>query len=114
MFQLDFFVLKYNSLFLGIVVLCVGVLVIVFYIILQFKGLGIIVFEVFYGFIFLIVVIWIGVILLMVYLMILGIYGFVWMVIVKDIMIFIVVLFLGIYMLFYYYGGLQLMFEVVY
>lgn len=113
MSQPDFFVSKYNSPFLGIVVSCAGVLAIVPYIILQFKGLGIIVSEASYGSISSTAAIWIGAISLTVYLMISGIYGSAWTAIVKDIMIFIVVLFLGIYMPIHYYGGLQPMFEAV-
>lgn len=113
MSQPDFFVSKYKSPFLGIVVSCAGVLAIVPYIILQFKGLGIIVSEASYGSISSTAAIWIGAISLTVYLMISGIHGSAWTAIVKDIMIFIVVLFLGIYMPFHYYGGLQPMFEAV-
>lgn len=49
----------------------------------------------------------------MLYVMIFGIYGFVWMVVIKDIMMFVVIGFLGIYLFLYYYGGYGLMFEVV-
>ncbi|WP_303984877.1 sodium:solute symporter family protein [Niallia circulans] len=113
MSQPDFFATKYKSPFLGIVVSCAGVLAIVPYIILQFKGLGIIVSEASYGAISPTVAIWIGAISLTVYLMISGIHGSAWTAIVKDIMIFVIVLFLGIYMPFHYYGGLQPMFEAV-
>lgn len=111
--QSDFFVTKYKSPYLGILVSIVGVLAIIPYLILQFKGLGIIVSEASYGTISPTAAIWLGVISVTIYVMISGIHGSAWTAVIKDIMIFIVVVFLGIYLPYHYYGGIQSMFEAV-
>jgi len=111
--QSDFFVSKYNSPVLGILVAAVGGVAIIPYLILQFKGLGIIVSEASYGSISPAVAVWIGVIAVTIYVMVSGIHGSAWTAVLKDIMIFIVVVFLGFYLPFHYYGGIQPMFEAV-
>ena len=111
--QSDFFVSKYNSPVLGILVAAVGVIAIIPYLILQFKGLGIIVSEASYGSISPAVAVWIGVISVTIYVMISGIHGSAWTAVLKDIMIFFVVVFLGLYLPYHYYGGIQPMFEAV-
>lgn len=111
--QSDFFVSKYDSPYLGILVSLVGVLAIIPYVVLQFKGLGIIVSEASYGSISPTAAIWIGVISVTIYVMFSGIHGSAWTAVIKDIMIFFVVLFLGLYLPFHYYGGIQPMFEAI-
>ncbi|MEJ8544775.1 sodium:solute symporter [Brevibacillus borstelensis] len=111
--QSDFFVSKYKSPVLGILVSTVGVLAIIPYLILQFKGLGIIVSEASYGSVSPTAAIWIGVIAVTVYVMISGIHGSAWTAAIKDIMIFFVVVFLGLYLPYHYYGGIRPMFEAV-
>ena len=111
--QSDFFVSKYKSPYLGILVSTVGVLAIIPYLVLQFKGLGIIVSEASYGSISPTLAIWIGVIAVTIYVMISGIHGSAWTAVIKDFMIFFVVVFLGFYLPFHYYGGIQPMFEAV-
>ncbi|MBH0328817.1 sodium:solute symporter [Brevibacillus brevis] len=111
--QSDFFVSKYKSPILGILVAAVGVIAIIPYLVLQFKGLGIIVSEASYGSISPAAAIWIGVIVVTIYVMISGIHGSAWTAAIKDIMIFFVVVFLGLYLPFHYYGGIQPMFEAV-
>ena len=111
--QSDFFVSKYNSPVLGILVAAVGVIAIIPYLVLQFKGLGIIVSEASYGSISPALAVWIGVISVTIYVMISGIHGSAWTAVLKDIMIFVVVVFLGLYLPFHYYGGIQPMFEAV-
>jgi SSS family solute:Na+ symporter len=113
MSQADFFVSKYKSPSLGILVSLVGVVALVPYLVLQFKGLGIIVSEASYGSISPTAAVWIGVISVTVYVMISGIHGSAWTAVMKDIMILGVVLFLGIYLPIHYYGGFQPMFEAV-
>ncbi|MEW9671839.1 sodium:solute symporter [Ammoniphilus sp. 3BR4] len=113
MSQSDLFVKKYNSPFLGVVVSLVGVVALIPYLVLQFKGLGIIVSEASYGSISPTLAVWIGVISVTVYVMISGIHGSAWTAIVKDFMILAVVLFIGIYFPFHYYGGIQPMFEAI-
>lgn len=111
--QSDFFVSKYNSPLLGILVSLVGVVAMVPYMVLQLKGLGIIVSEASYGSVSPTAAVWIGVIAVTVYVMISGIHGSAWTAVVKDIMILLIVLFLGIYLPIHYYGGLQPMFEAI-
>lgn len=111
--QSDFFVSKYNSPILGILVAAVGVIAIIPYLILQFKGLGIIVSEASYGSISPAVAVWIGVIGVTIYVMISGIHGSAWTAAIKDILIFFVVVFMGLYLPFHYYGGIKPMFEAV-
>ncbi|QPA32317.1 sodium:solute symporter family protein [Thermaerobacillus caldiproteolyticus] len=113
MSQSDFFVSKYKSPVLGILVSLVGVIALIPYLVLQLKGLGIIVSEASYGSISPTLAIWIGVIAVTFYVMVSGIHGSAWTSVVKDIMILVVVVFLGIYLPFHYYGGIQPMFEAI-
>ncbi|KXH83799.1 sodium:solute symporter [Sporosarcina sp. HYO08] len=111
--QPDFFVAKYKSTALGILVAVVGCVAMVPYIVIQFKGLGIIVSSASYGSISPTVASVIGAIVVATYVMISGIHGSAWTAIIKDFMILIVVIFLGIYIPFHYYGGIQPMFQAV-
>jgi SSS family solute:Na+ symporter len=111
--QPDFYVSKYKSPALGIIVALIGVLAIIPYIVLQLKGLGIIVSEGSYGKISPELAIWIGAISITIYVMISGIHGSAWTAVLKDILILIVVVFMGIYIPFHYFGGIQPMFEAV-
>ncbi|WP_243014014.1 sodium:solute symporter family protein [Brevibacillus borstelensis] len=111
--QSDFFVSKYKSPVLGILVATVGVLAIIPYLVLQFKGLGIIVSEASYGSFSPSAAVWIGVLAVTAYVMISGIHGSAWTAAIKDIMIFFVVVFLGLYLPYHYYGGIRPMFEAV-
>jgi SSS family solute:Na+ symporter len=111
--QSDFFVSKYKSKYLGVLVAFIGVVSMIPYIVLQLKGLGIIVSEASYGSISPTVAIWIGAISVTIYVMISGIHGSAWTAVIKDIMIFAVVVFIGIYIPFHYYGGIQPMFESI-
>ncbi|MDN3017512.1 sodium:solute symporter [Paenibacillus sp. BSR1-1] len=113
MSQSDFFVSKYNSPYLGVLVSIVGVVAVIPYLVLQLKGLGSIVSEASYGAISPTVAIWIGVIVLTIYVMISGIHGSAWTAVVKDILILGVTVFLGIYLPLHYYGGYQPMFEAI-
>jgi SSS family solute:Na+ symporter len=113
MSQSDFFVSKYKSPYLGVLVSLVGVVALIPYLVLQLKGLGIIVSEASYGSISSTAAIWIGVLSVTVYVMISGIHGSAWTAVVKDIMILGVVVFLGLYLPFHYYGGIQPMFEAI-
>ncbi|MBT2696272.1 sodium:solute symporter [Bacillus sp. ISL-40] len=113
MSQSDFFVSKYKSPLLGVFVSIVGVVALIPYLVLQLKGLGIIVSEASGGSISSTAAIWIGVIAVTVYVMISGIHGSAWTAVIKDIMILGIVLFLGIYLPIHYYGGFQPMFEAI-
>jgi SSS family solute:Na+ symporter len=109
MSQPDFFVSKYKSPSLGVLVSLVGVVAMIPYLVLQLKGLGSIVSEASYGMISPTLAIWLGAISVTVYVMISGIHGSAWTAALKDIM----VLFLGIYLPYHYYGGFTAMFEAV-
>ncbi|PEB53700.1 sodium:solute symporter [Bacillus pseudomycoides] len=111
--QPDFFTKKYSSKVLGIIVSIIGVVSIIPYLVLQLKGLGIIVSEASYGKVSPVLAVWIGAITITIYVMISGIHGSAWTAALKDIMILFIVMFLGIYLPYHYYGGLQPMFEAV-
>ncbi|KOR82992.1 sodium:solute symporter family protein [Peribacillus frigoritolerans] len=111
--QSDFFASKYKSPYLGVITALIGVISMIPYIVLQLKGLGIIVSEASYGFISPTVATWIGVISVTVYVMISGIHGSAKTAIIKDILIFGVVVFIGIYIPYHYYGGIESMFREI-
>ncbi|WP_078412705.1 sodium:solute symporter family protein [Priestia abyssalis] len=111
--QSDFFASKYKSPYLGVLAALIGVISMIPYIVLQLKGLGIIVSEASYGLISPTVAIWIGVVAVTAYVMISGIHGSAWTAVIKDIMIFGIVIFIGIYIPFHYYGGIEPMFREI-
>ncbi|MGG3271449.1 sodium:solute symporter [Priestia aryabhattai] len=111
--QPDFFVSKYKSPYLGVLVAAVGVIAVIPVIVVQLKGLGIIVSQASYGAISMPAAIWMGAISLTLYVMISGIHGSAWTAVIKDIMMLAVIGFLGIYLPFHYYGGYGPMFEAV-
>ena len=111
--QPDFFSHKYGSPALGLLVACVGIVALVPYLVLQFKGLGIIVDAAAYGALSPTIAIWIGAAIVTVYVMVSGVHGSAWTAVVKDTMILAIVLFLGIYLPLHYYGGYTAMFEAI-
>jgi solute:Na+ symporter, SSS family len=111
--QADFFVRKYDSTALGVLVALVSVVAIVPYLVLQLKGLGIIVSEASYGGISNPVAIWAGIVVLVTYVIVSGVHGSAWTAVVKDIMILAVAVGLGIYFPYHFYGGYRPMFEAI-
>lgn len=111
--QPDFFARKYDSPALGILVALVGIVALVPYLVLQLKGLGIIVDAAAYGAISPTVAIWIGAAVVTVYVMVSGVHGSAWTAVVKDTAILAIVLFLGIYLPIHYYGGYGAMFDAI-
>jgi SSS family solute:Na+ symporter len=111
--QPDFFAHKYDSPALGILVALVGIVALIPYLVLQFKGLGIIVDAAADGAVSSSVAIWIGAAIVTAYVMVSGVRGSAWTAVVKDILILGVVLFLGIYLPFHYYGGYGAMFSAI-
>ncbi|MFP7255508.1 sodium:solute symporter [Terribacillus goriensis] len=111
--QSDFFVSKFNSPYLGVLVALVGVIGMIPVIVVQLKGLGIIVSQASYGAISMQAAVWIGAISLTIYVMLSGVHGSAWTAAIKDIVMVIVICFLGIYLPLHYYGGFQPMFEAV-
>ncbi|MBS0641078.1 MAG: sodium:solute symporter [Proteobacteria bacterium] len=111
--QPDFFARKYDSPALGVLIAVVGIVALVPYLVLQLKGLGIIVDAAGYGAISPTIAVWIGAAVVTVYVMVSGVHGSAWTAVAKDILILAVVLFLGIYLPWHYYGGIGAMFTAV-
>ena len=111
--QADFFVVKYDSRALGILVSMVGVAALVPYLVLQLKGLGIIVSEASYGSISPATAIWTGTAALVGYVVVSGVRGSAWTAALKDIMILAIVLTIGIYLPLHLYGGFGAMFRAI-
>ncbi len=111
--QPDFFVRKYDSPMLGVLVSLIGIVALIPYLVLQFRGLGIIVEIAGYGAISSTVAVWIGAAVATAYVMVSGVRGSAWTAVAKDVMILAVVVFLGIYFPLHYYGGLGDMFAAI-
>jgi SSS family solute:Na+ symporter len=111
--QADFFVRKYNSPLLGVLVTVVGIVALVPYLVLQFTGLGIIVQAASYGAVPKAAAIIIGAAVVTLYVTISGIRGSAWTAIVKDIMIISVAGFLGFYLPIHYFGSIGHMFAAL-
>lgn len=111
--QPHFFTRKYQSPVLGVLVACVGVAALVPYLVLQFKGLGIIVTTASYGAISSTVAIWIGAVVVTAYVIVSGVRGCAWNSVVKDTMILAIAVFLGIYLPVHYYGSHAEMFRAI-
>ncbi|MGE7601355.1 sodium:solute symporter family protein [Peribacillus sp. NPDC097675] len=111
--QPSYFSAKYKSPVLGIVVALLGTIALIPYIVIQLKGLGIIVSEASYGAINSITASAIGALIITIYVIISGIHGSAWTAVLKDILILFVIAFLGIYIPYHYFGGIQPLFEAV-
>ena len=111
--QPDFFVAKYDSHALGVLVSIVGIVALIPYMVLQLKGLGIIVATASYGAISSTAAIWIGAAVVTAYVMVSGVRGSAWTAALKDGAILAVVVFLGIYLPIHYYGGFGAMFAAI-
>ncbi|MFJ7746060.1 sodium:solute symporter [Peribacillus sp. NPDC097295] len=111
--QPSYFSAKYKSPVLGIVVALLGTIALIPYIVIQLKGLGIIVSEASYGAIDSITASAIGALIITIYVIISGIHGSAWTAVLKDILILFVIAFLGIYIPYHYFGGIQPLFEAV-
>ena len=111
--QPHFLASKYASPSLGVLVAIVDVVALVPYLVLQFKGLGIIVATASYGVISPTAAIWIGAIVVTAYVTISGVRGSAWNSVLKDLMILGIVIFLGLYLPMHFYGGLSPMFHAI-
>jgi SSS family solute:Na+ symporter len=111
--QSDFFSRKYDSPALGVVVSLVGLVALVPYLVLQLKGLGIIVAAAGYGAVSSTTAIWVGAAVVTAYVMASGVRGSAWTAVIKDVMILAIVVFLGLYLPIHYYGGLTDMFQAI-
>jgi SSS family solute:Na+ symporter len=111
--QADFFVAKYASRRLGVLVSLVSVAAILPYLVVQLKGLGILVSETSYGALSVSAAIWISVAVLVCYVVTSGVRGSAWTAAVKDVMILAVAVGLGLYLPLHHYGGFRAMFEAI-
>ncbi|WFU06918.1 sodium:solute symporter (plasmid) [Rhizobium sp. CB3171] len=111
--QPDFFAKKYESPALGVLVAVVGVVALIPYLVLQLKGLGIIINVASYSSISSTQGIWIGAVIVALYVFVSGIHGSAWTAVVKDILVMFVAVFLGLYLPYHYYGGIGAMFEAL-
>ncbi len=111
--QPHFLASKYASPSLGVLVAIVDVVALVPYLVLQFKGLGIIVATASYGAISPTAAIWIGAIVVTAYVTISGVRGSAWNSVMKDTMILAIVIFLGLYLPIHFYGGFSSMFHAI-
>jgi SSS family solute:Na+ symporter len=111
--QADFFVSRYRSPVLGVIVALVSVAAVLPYLMLQLKGLGIIVSETSYGAIPAHVAVWISVAVLGVYVVVSGVHGSAWTAVLKDVMILAVAVALGLYLPWHHHGGIGPMFEAI-
>jgi len=111
--QADFFVRKYDSRALGVLVALVSVAACVPYLVLQLKGLGIIVSEASYGSIAPTTAIWAGGAALVLFVVASGVRGSAWTAVLKDIMILVAAVFAGVYLPVHYYGGYSAMFTAI-
>ncbi|AMM16420.1 MAG: sodium:solute symporter [Pseudomonadota bacterium] len=111
--QPHYFARKYDSPALGVLVAVVGVVALIPYLVLQLKGLGIIVATASYGAISSTTAVWIGALVVTAYVILSGVRGSAWNSVVKDILILTVVLVLGIYLPYHLYGGIGAMFHAI-
>ena len=108
--QPDFFAGKYDSRALGVLVAIVDIIALIPYLVLQLTGLGIIVAAAGYGAVSTEVGVWVGAIVVTIYVTVSGVRGSAWTSVLKDAMIFGVVMALGIYLPVHLYGGIGAMF----
>ena len=111
--QPDFFAAKYESPLLGVLVAIVGIVALIPYLVLQLKGLGIIVTVASYSALSSTQGVWIGATVVAVYVALSGVHGSAWTSVVKDILVMGVAVFLGLYLPFHYYGGIGPMFAAI-
>ncbi|MDQ2890514.1 MAG: sodium:solute symporter [Gemmatimonadota bacterium] len=111
--QADFFASKYDSPALGVVVAVVSVIALIPYLVLQLRGLGIIVSESSDGVITQPVAIWTSSIALVGYVVVSGVRGSAWTSALKDFMILAAAVGIGVYLPFHYFGGYSEMFQAV-
>lgn len=109
--QPEFFAKAYDSPLMGLLVCAVALLALLPYLVLQFKGLGIIVELTSYGSLTSSAAIWIGALAMTAYLLLSGMHGSASTAVLKDVLILAVCVFLGLYLPYRYDGGLEAMFR---
>src|SRR3954454_9251860 len=111
--QEDFFVAKFDSRGLGVLVSIVAVAAMIPYLALQLKGLGIIVSATSGGSVSSTAAVWIGALVLSMYVVASGIHGSAWTAAIKDVLTLSVVVFIGLYLPIHYFGSIGGMFHAV-
>ncbi|WP_159009196.1 sodium:solute symporter [Bradyrhizobium sp. S69] len=111
--QPDFFARVYDSPAVGFIVAIVGLVALIPYLILQFKGLGIIVEIASYGAISTQTAVIIGAVAMSIYVVVSGVHGSAWNATIKDCTILLVCAFLGLYLPYHYYGSVGEMFASI-
>ncbi len=109
--QPDFFIHRYDSRYLGVLVALIGVVCIIPYLQLQLKGLGLIVQVASNGAVHPHVAIGISFVLTCAFVYTSGIKGTAWVAIVKDVMMILAVFIVGIGVPYIYFGGFGKMFQ---
>lgn len=109
----DFLAAKYGSPALGMLAAAVGIVALIPYLVLQLKGLGIIVTTASYGAVSWSQAVWTGAVVVTAYVFVSGVHGSAWTAVVKDILVLAVAVFLGLYLPFHYYGGIGAMFAQI-
>lgn len=111
--QPDFFAAKYDSPALGVLVALVGIVALMPYLVLQLKGLSLIVNIASFSAISTAQGVWIGAVVVALYVSVSGVHGSAWTSVIKDILVLAVAVFLGLYLPFHYYGGIGEMFAQI-
>src|SRR3954470_5503774 len=111
--QADFFVAKFDSRGLGVIVSIVAVAAMIPYLALQLKGLGIIVNATSSGTVSSTAAVWLGALVLSVYVVASGIHGAGWTAAIKGVLTLSVVVFIGLYLPIHYFGSIGAMFHAV-
>src|SRR3954468_24836774 len=111
--QADFFVAKFDSRALGVIVSVVAVAAMIPYLALQLKGLGIIVSATSGGSVSATAAVWLGAFVLSTYVVASGIHGSAWTAAIKDVLTLSVVVFIGLYLPIHYFGSVGAMFHQV-
>jgi SSS family solute:Na+ symporter len=96
-----------------VLVAVVGIVALIPYLVLQFKGLGIIVATASYGVIPPAVAVWIGAGVVTAYVMVSGVHGSAWTAVAKAVLILAVAVFLGVFLPIHLYGGFGAMFAAI-
>ena len=111
--QAGFFAAKYDSRSLGLLVTCVGIVALVPYLVLQLKGLGIIVSTSSYGALSPAFGMGVGASVIALFVAVSGVHGPASIALIKDVAILVVVAFLGVYLPYRIAGGIGPMFQAV-
>ncbi|MGH8117498.1 MAG: sodium:solute symporter family protein [Rhodanobacteraceae bacterium] len=111
--QADYFTAKFESPGLGILVSVVGIVAMIPYLVLQLKGLKLIVETASNGTFNGAASVWIGAAVIASNVVASGLRGSAWVSVLKDGMLLCVAVFLGVYLPWHFYGGLHRMFDAV-